>query len=289
VGRDGYVLFDSAMQTTSRDRIHLEMDLAEALRAEQLFMVYQPIVDLEDEQVVGVEALLRWRHPTRGVISPELFVPIAEENGEIIPIGRWVLEKACAQAAAWHERGYRLGMSVNVSVRQLERTEFVEEVRRTLHDTRLDPETLTLELTETVLMREPEATALVLKELKGLGVRIAVDDFGTGYSSLAYLRQFPVDSLKIDRTFITALELTSEGHALTHTLIQLGKALGLQTLAEGVEHHSQIEELQREECDLAQGFLFARPLTPDALERFLEDRAGADHIPAHELAAPAIG
>ena len=289
LGKDGYLLFESAMHTASRDRIHLEMDLAEALRADQLFMVYQPMVELEDERVVGVEALIRWRHPTRGVISPEVFVPIAEETGEILAIGRWALEQACAQTAAWHARGLHLNLSVNVSTRQLERGEFAEHVRETLRDCRLDPETLTLEITETVLMREPEATALLLKELKALGVRIAVDDFGTGYSSLAYLRQFPVDSLKIDRTFITALELSSEGHALTHTLIQLGKALGLQTLAEGVEHRSQVEELQREECDLAQGFLFARPLAPDALESFLGARAGAEYIPAHELAETVTG
>jgi diguanylate cyclase (GGDEF)-like protein len=288
LGKDGYLLFESAMHTASRDRIHLAMDLAEALRADQLFMVYQPIVELENEQVVGVEALIRWRHPIRGVIPPEVFVPIAEENGEILPIGKWALEQACAQAASWHDRGLRLSLSVNVSARQLERREFAEEVRTTLGDCGLDPGELTLEITETVLMREPEATALLLKELKALGVRIAVDDFGTGYSSLAYLRQFPVDSLKIDRSFITALELSSEGHALTHTLIQLGKALGLQTLAEGVEHRSQIEELQREKCDMAQGFLFARPLTPNALESFLEDRGDARDISSQQLDAPAI-
>jgi EAL domain-containing protein (putative c-di-GMP-specific phosphodiesterase class I) len=138
----------------------------------------------------------------------------------------------------------------------------------------MEPAMLTLEITETVLMRKPETTARLLKELKTLGVRIAVDDFGTGYSSLAYLRQFPVDSLKIDRTFITGLELSSEAHALTHTLIQLGKALGLQTLAEGVEHHGQVRQLQREGCDLAQGFLFARPLTVDAIEGFLRGNLG---------------
>ena len=288
-GKDGYLLFESAMHTASRDRMHLEMDLAQALRAEQLFMVYQPMVELGNERVVGVEALIRWRHPVRGVISPELFVPIAEETGEILPIGKWALEQACAQAAAWRERGIHLNLSVNVSARQLERGEFAEELRSTLRDTCLDPGTLTLEITETALMREPETTALLLEELKALGVRIAVDDFGTGYSSLAYLRQFPVDSLKIDRTFITALELSSEGHALTHTLIQLGRALGLQTLAEGVEHRSQVEELQREGCDLAQGFLFARPLAPDALESFLEARAGAQHITADQLAETVIG
>lgn len=271
VGKDGYALFEPAMQTDAQDRIHLEMDLADALQADQLFLAYQPMLDLKNERVVGVEALLRWRHPTRGVIPPDAFIPIAEDSGLIVPIGRWVLEQACLQAARWHESGYPLDISVNVSARQLERTEFVEEVRAALEDSGLDAATLTLEITETVLMRKPDATAHLLGELKELGVRIAVDDFGTGYSSLAYLRQFPVDSLKIDRTFITGLTRSGEGHALTHTLIQLGKALGLQTLAEGVEQQSQVRQLQSEGCDLAQGFLFARPLTPDAVERFLED------------------
>jgi EAL domain-containing protein (putative c-di-GMP-specific phosphodiesterase class I) len=246
------------------------MDLAAALQDEQLFLAFQPMLDLRNRRVVGVEALLRWRHPTRGMITPETFIPIAEDSGLIIPIGRWVLEQACLQAASWRENGYALDVSVNVSARQLERTEFVEEVRAALHDSGLDASALTLEITETVLMRKPDATAHLLCQLKQQGVRIAVDDFGTGYSSLAYLRQFPVDSLKIDRTFITGLALSGEAHALTHTLIQLGKALGLQTLAEGVEEHSQVRQLQHEGCDLAQGFLFARPLTPEAVERFLD-------------------
>jgi EAL domain-containing protein (putative c-di-GMP-specific phosphodiesterase class I) len=271
VGKGGYVLFESAMQTAAQDRIHLEMDLADALEADQLFLAYQPMLDLKDKRVVGVEALVRWRHPTRGVMAPDAFIPIAEDSGLIVPIGRWVLERACLQAAAWQESGHAISISVNVSARQLERAEFVEEVRAALRDSGLDAAALTLEITETVLMRKPDATARLLGELKELGVRIAVDDFGTGYSSLAYLRQFPVDSLKIDRSFITGLTRSGEAHALTHTLIQLGKALGLQTLAEGVEQHSQVRQLQHEGCDLAQGFLFARPLTPDAVERFLED------------------
>ncbi|HLM86513.1 MAG TPA: EAL domain-containing protein [Solirubrobacteraceae bacterium] len=274
VGKNGYVQFESAMHTAAQDRIHLEMDLAGALAAGQLFLVYQPMLDLHSEKVVGVEALLRWSHPIAGVIPPDSFIPIAEENGLIVAIGRWVLEKACAQAAIWHKRGLSLNMSVNVSARQLERPEFVADVRAVLRDSAMDPAMLTLEITETVLMRKPETTATLLNELKALGVRIAVDDFGTGYSSLAYLRQFPVDSLKIDRTFITGLELSSEAHALTHTLIQLGKALGLQTLAEGVERHDQVRELQREGCDLAQGFLFARPLAADAIEGFLRGNSG---------------
>jgi diguanylate cyclase (GGDEF)-like protein len=285
IGKNGYVKFESAMQVAAQDRIHLETDLADALAADQFFLVYQPMVDLQSELIVGVEALLRWRHPTSGVIAPDVFIPIAEDNGLIVPVGRWVLEQACAQSVAWQRRGHPLNISVNVSARQLERSEFVEEVRGALTGSGIDPARLTLEITETVLMRNPDATARLLVELKAVGVRIAVDDFGTGYSSLAYLRQFPVDSLKIDRTFITGLALSSEAHTLTHTLIQLGAALGLETLAEGVEHHSQVRELQREGCDLAQGFLFARPLPPDDLERLLRDSHGG---PSHTGASHAV-
>jgi diguanylate cyclase (GGDEF)-like protein len=285
-GKNRYVMFESAMHTAAQDRIHLEMDLAQALAADQFFLVYQPMLKLDSEKVVGVEALLRWRHPTSGVIPPDGFIPVAEDGGLIVPIGRWVLQRACKQGATWHQMGYPLNISVNVSARQLERMEFVEEVRSALHESNLDPGALTLEITETVLMRKPDVTAGLLTQLKALGVRIAVDDFGTGYSSLAYLRQFPVDSLKIDRTFITSLAVSSEARALAHTFIQLGKALGLETLAEGVEDFSQVRELRGEGCDLAQGFLFARPLAPDVLERFLLeslDTAGtpADKLPTH--------
>jgi diguanylate cyclase (GGDEF)-like protein len=274
-GKNSFALFETAMQTAAQDRMKLEVELADALDGEQLYLVYQPMVDLEDERIVGVEALLRWRNPQSGVIPPDVFIPIAEENGMIVPIGRWVLEQACAQGAEWQREGHELKIAVNVSARQLERPEFVEEVASALRESKLIPRHLTLEITETVLMRKPDFTASLLGDLKALGVRIAVDDFGTGYSSLAYLRQFPVDSLKIDRTFITGLTRSGEAHALAHTLIQLGKALGLETLAEGVEERDQVHELQLERCDLAQGFLFARPLSPEALVHFLEERSGA--------------
>jgi diguanylate cyclase (GGDEF)-like protein len=273
LGRDGYALFESAMQVAAQDRIRLEADLAGALQGDQLFIVYQPMLELEYGRVMGAEALLRWRHPSEGVIAPDAFIPIAEANGSIIPIGRWVLRQACAQAVQWRERGHPLDVAVNVSARQLERTKFVDEVHDALSDSGLAADALTLEITETELMRDPDSTAQLLGELKALGVQIAVDDFGTGYSSLAYLRQFPVDSLKIDRTFITGLAFSSEARALAHTLIQLGKALGLTTLAEGVERREQVTELQREGCDLVQGFLFARPLEPAALETFLEENS----------------
>jgi len=274
-GKNSFALFETAMQTAARDRMKLEVDLADALDAEQLYLVYQPMLDLQSERVVGVEALLRWRHAQSGVIPPDVFIPIAEQNALIVPIGRWVLEQACGQGAAWQRDGHDLTVAVNVSARQLERPEFVGEVSSALRMSGLDPQRLTLEITETVLMLKPDFTASLLNDLKALGVRIAIDDFGTGYSSLAYLRQFPVDSLKIDRTFITGLARSGEAHALVHTLIQLGKALGLETLAEGVEEHDQVHELQLEGCDLAQGFLFARPLSPEALVHFLEERAAA--------------
>jgi diguanylate cyclase (GGDEF)-like protein len=273
-GKDRYVLFDESMQTDSADRIELDTDLRDALANDQLYLLYQPTFDLQTQAVTGVEALIRWAHPDRGVVAPDVFIPLAEENAMIIPIGRWVLEQACQQAAAWHATGHTIGMSVNVSARQLEHDEFVAEVRDALADNGLPPHALTLEITETVLMRDATAAAIRLRALKALGVRIAIDDFGTGYSSLAYLRQFPVDALKIDRSFITGISSSHEASALMHTLIQLGKTLGLETLGEGIEEHAQLEQLKHGECDSGQGFLFARPLDVDAVTRFLD----RDHI-----------
>jgi diguanylate cyclase (GGDEF)-like protein len=268
-GKSCYVLFKSSMQTAVQDRLTLEMDLAEALECRQLFLLYQPTFDLQSESVIGVEALIRWRHPTRGVIPPIEFIPIAEESGLIVPIGRWVLQEACRQAAIWYGHGYRIGMSVNVSGRQLDDDELIEDVGDALQENGLDPATLTLEITETTLMRDAQATAKRLVMLKGLGVRIAIDDFGTGYSSLAYLRQFPADALKIDRSFISGIAASKESTAFIRTLVQLGKALDIETLAEGIEDQSQLETLQREHCDQGQGFLFSRPLDVAAIEKFL--------------------
>ncbi len=274
-GRDRYVRFDSAMQATAQDRLLLTMDLREALERDEFFLLYQPTFDLQSERVTGLEALIRWRHPSRGVVAPGLFIGLAEESGVIVSIGRWVLGEACRQAASWRRRGHPVALSINVSARQLEREDLVDDVQAALAESELDPSSLTLEITETALMRDAEATARLLERIKELGVRIAIDDFGTGYSSLAYLRQFPVDELKIDRAFITGLTRSADSRALAHTLIQLGKALGLQTLAEGIEEPAQLETLRQENCDLGQGFLFARPLDPAAVERFLSSRTAS--------------
>jgi diguanylate cyclase (GGDEF)-like protein len=269
-GRNCYMLFQSSMQTAVQDRLTLEMDLAEALDRQEFFLLYQPTFNLQSERVIGVEALIRWRHPTRGVIPPLDFIPVAEESGLIVPIGRWVLEEASRQAAIWHQHGHMIGIAVNVSARQLDSDELIEDVRRTLQESGLDPAMLTLEVTETTLMRDAEATAERLGLLKELGVRIAIDDFGTGYSSLAYLRQFPADALKIDRSFISGIAASKQSTALIHTLVQLGKTLQIETLAEGIEDQAQLETLQREHCDYGQGFLFSRPLDVEAVEKFLD-------------------
>ncbi len=273
-GKNRYVVFESGMQEANHERLMLEMDLADALANDELFLLYQPTFDLASERPIGVEALLRWRHPERGVIGPDTFIPIAEDNGSIVPIGRWVLGTACAQAAEWRDQGYPIGMSVNVSGCQLDSDGLIDDVREALEASGLDPAKLTLEITETTLMRDVAAAGAHLAALKALGVRLAIDDFGSGYSSLPYLREFAVDALKIDRSFISSISGSNESAALIQTLVRLGKTLNLETLAEGIEDHAQLQALQRHHCDQGQGFLFARPLEVAELEQFLGARSG---------------
>jgi diguanylate cyclase (GGDEF)-like protein len=277
-GKHCHMVFVHEMQAAVHDRLELETDLRSALAADEFFLVYQPIFNLREMTVSGVEALLRWNHPTRGVVQPDLFIPLLEETGLIVSIGRWVLETACQQAADWEQQGYHIAVSVNVSARQLESDQLIDDVSAALADSGLDAASLTVEVTETTLMRDADATALRLGTLKTLGVRIAIDDFGTGYSSLAYLRQFPVDSLKIDRSFIAGIADSAESAALMHTLVQLGKTLGLETLAEGIEETDQLGHLQSEQCDSGQGFLFARPMPVDDVTRFLDSWIPIDEI-----------
>ncbi len=279
-GRSRYTMFESSMQASSQNRLTLEMDLADALESGQLFLLYQPTFDLRSERMIGVEALIRWRHPVRGVVAPQDFIPIAEQTGLVVPIGRWVLREACRQAALWHEQGHCIGVAVNVSARQLDDDTLIDDVRGALADSGLAPAALTLEVTETALMRDTDATAARLCLLKELGVRIAIDDFGTGYSSLAYLRQFPADALKIDRSFVEGVATSEASAALVHTLVQLGKTLNIETLAEGIEDRAQLHTLQREHCDQGQGFLFARPLDVRGVEALFDPSgtAPAPHI-----------
>jgi diguanylate cyclase (GGDEF)-like protein len=272
-GKNRYVVFESVMQDAVQGRMELEMDLRVALENDEFFLVYQPTFDLRDMSPTGVEALIRWNSPTRGIVQPDDFIPLLEETGLITEVGKWVLLEACQQGAAWREAGYEIGMAVNVSARQLDTDEFVTEVREALAHSGLQPSALTLEMTETTLMRDAEETARRLTNIKELGVRMAIDDFGTGYSSLAHLQRFPVDALKIDGSFISGLDDNQEGETLLHALVQLGKALSIETLAEGIEHQQELSLLQDEQCDSGQGFLYARPLDAAATEAFLRDSA----------------
>jgi diguanylate cyclase (GGDEF)-like protein len=267
-GKNRYVVFESTMQDAVQSRMELEMDLREALEGEQFFLVYQPTFDLKDMSPTGVEALLRWNSPRRGVVQPDDFVPLLEETGMIREIGSWVLKEACRQGAAWREAGHAIGMSVNVSARQLDTDDFVGHVKEALQSSGLESGALTLEITETTIMRDTEQTIRRLGAIKELGVRIAIDDFGTGYSSLSHLQQFPVDALKIDRSFIARLTQSPEGETLIRTLVQLGKAMSIETLAEGIERQHELSLLKDEHCDSGQGFLFARPLDAATAEAF---------------------
>jgi diguanylate cyclase (GGDEF)-like protein len=270
-GRNRYVVFECGMAEAVQSRMELEMDLRVALENDEFFLAYQPTVDLRDMSPTGLEALIRWESPTRGIVQPDDFIPLLEETGLITEIGRWVLHTACTQGAEWRQAGHPIGMAVNVSARQLDADEIVHDVETALANSGLDPAALTLEITETTLMRDAQDTVRRLTEIKALGVRVAIDDFGTGYSSLAHLRQFPVDALKIDRSFITGLASNLEGESLIHTLVQLGKALSIETIAEGIERPNELSLLREEHCDGGQGFLFARPLDALATEAFLQE------------------
>ncbi len=271
-GKDRSVLFEPSMQRAVLTQMELRSDLNAALANDEFFLQYQPIFDLRTLKIHGVEALLRWRHPVRGVTSPLDFISVMEENGSIIDVGRWVLDQACAQAATWREMGHDLSVSVNVSVRQLELEGFVDHVCFALAESTLNPSSLVLEVTESTLMKDPAATVSRLKRLKQLGLGVAIDDFGTGYSSLAYLREFPVDVLKIDRSFISDMG-SPDSTSFIRTLVELGRSLGLVTLAEGIEDQDQLERLRLQDCDRGQGFFLCRPADPDAIEVLLEATA----------------
>ena len=274
------------MPDVGQRQVTLEKDLRGALDRGEYFLVYQPTLDLRRMIPTGVEALIRWRCPVRGLVQPNDFIPVLEDSGLIVAVGEWVLREACTQSASWRSAGYPVGIAVNVSARQLDSDDFIDAVARALLDTNLEPKALTLEITETALMRNAEETADRLRAIKDLGVRIAIDDFGTGYSSLSHLQRFPVDALKIDRSFLGQLAENPEGETLLRTLVQLGKALSIETLAEGIERAGDLALLQEENCDSGQGYLFARPLDVGDAEEFLRSwRAEDAGLPA----TPAAG
>jgi EAL domain-containing protein (putative c-di-GMP-specific phosphodiesterase class I) len=259
-------VFQPEMHARALARLELKGDLQSALDGGQFTLRYQPIMDLARGDMAGMEALLRWEHPLRGTVAPLEFVPLLEDTGMIVPVGRHVLREACAWAT--HMQGVcprdpALSMAVNVSACQLQRPEFIEEVREALNETGIVPASLTLELTESVMMQDMELTLLRLKALRALGVKLAIDDFGTGYSSLNYIRQLPVDILKIDRSFLA--DPNPEVAELTAAIVQLARIFKLKAVAEGIEEPDQVERLRRIGCDFGQGFHFAKPLAGEEI------------------------
>jgi len=278
-GRARFEIFDRAMRARTVERLSVENDLRRALSRQELHVVYQPIVSLRDSSIVSVEALLRWEHPTRGLLLPLDFISVAEESGLIEPIGRFVLDSACSQAACWHALrpdSRPLGISVNLSVRQLTQRNFQMTVATALAGSRIEPSSLCLEITESVLLEESQGVADTIRQLSRLGVRFVLDDFGTGYSSLAYLAGLPIDGLKVDQSFVRSLGTDDRSTAITTAIVRMAQALSLEVIAEGVEAAHQLRALRVLRCELGQGYLFHRPLAAEAVTELLlaEDGAG---------------
>jgi EAL domain-containing protein (putative c-di-GMP-specific phosphodiesterase class I) len=272
----GFALFDPEMHADAIRRIEVESQLRTAIEQQQFMLYYQPTIDLQTGRLTGVEALVRWQHPRRGIVPPMEFIPLAEEIGLIVPLGQWAIQEACRQVRIWQKEipvDEPLALNVNLSARQLRHPNIVHDIADALDDTGLLPSRLTLEITESVLMIDTSATLNRLFQLKSLGVRLAVDDFGTGYSSFAYLRRFPFDILKIDKSFVDGVATEPTAGALVDAMIRIGKTLRLETVAEGVEYVEQADRLRALDCDLGQGYYFSRPLTRDALTTLLRDRA----------------
>jgi EAL domain-containing protein (putative c-di-GMP-specific phosphodiesterase class I) len=271
-GKGRYEVFEASMREGMAERAELEQIIHGAVDRGELRVAYQPIVELSTGRVVGAEALVRWHPAGRPLLMPADFITLAEENGQIVAIGRWVIEEACRLGRRWQDQlndpGF--GISVNLSARQFQHPDLVRDVKAALAATDLAPGSLTLEITESVLMQHTTSTIETLGQLRAHGVRLAIDDFGTGYSSLSYLDRFSVDALKIDRTFVDGFGADREGPVLVRAIIELGQALGLEVVAEGIERTDQLGPLRALGCRLGQGYLFSRPLEPDALSALLD-------------------
>jgi ammonium transporter, Amt family len=288
-GKNRYEMFREEMHTNVFERLELKADLGRAIDDNQLLLHYQPIVDLATGRINKVEALVRWRHPRRGLLSPANFIPLAEETGLIIPLGRWVLNEAVRQLKSWTDglpSAEDLLLSVNLSVRQLQQDGIVQEVLGVLDRHRVDPRKLIVEITESILVEDRSDAAQRIDALRSTGVALAVDDFGTGYSSLATIQRFGIDYIKIDRSFVERLGAGGEPD-LVRTIIDLANQLGAQTVAEGIEGNSQLVQLRELGCDLGQGFYFSEPLTPEGFERLLApDRTGEEILLPEASASP---
>jgi diguanylate cyclase (GGDEF)-like protein/PAS domain S-box-containing protein len=273
-GKNTYQFYVAEMTAMATERLSLENDLRSALERGELSLHYQPIADCKNGRLLGMEALLRWKHPVRGMISPALFIPLAEETGFIIPIGEWVLRTACEQCRAWHRQGFpSLYIAVNLSARQFHQRDLAASIYGILQETGLNPAFLGLELTEGLIMQQAESSVVTLRELKAMDIRISIDDFGTGYSSLGYLKRFPIDVLKIDQSFVRDIPGDTDDAAIASTIITMAHSLGLKVVAEGVETAAQLKFMREHGCDAMQGYHLSKPLPAEQFEAFLKNGA----------------
>jgi len=272
LGKNNYQHYDVAIEGQYKKRLDIENNVGLALHKNEFFLVYQPIYNIDTQKIFGMEVLLRWKHPEYGLISPEEFIPIAEEKGTIVPIGEWILKTACQQYMEWYqELNIRSKLLVNISPRQLKDKNFFDNVLKILAETGMPYNSLEFEITETALMNNPEESEEILRKLQNLGIKIAIDDFGTGYSSLNRLKSLPISSLKIDKSFIQDIGTQNNNDLIVKSIIALARELDLQAIAEGVEEKLQLDFLIKNECPEAQGYLFNYPLTKDDMKRvFLE-------------------
>ncbi|MFN2533305.1 MAG: putative bifunctional diguanylate cyclase/phosphodiesterase [Pyrinomonadaceae bacterium] len=284
-GKARYEMFDTSMHARAVSRLQLEHDLRHAIEEKEFCVYYQPIVNLETGRLAGFEALVRWSHPRRGLVSPVDFIPVAEETGLIVPIGQWVLEEACTRIRQWQLESpihRSLSLSVNLSARQVSQSDLIEQIKGALGRSRLNPHCLKLEITESVVMENAEAATLMFKQLRALGVQLSIDDFGTGYSSLSYLHRFPLNYLKIDRSFVSRMSSADDNSEIVGTIATLARNLGMEVIAEGIETEEQHQQLKALGCEYGQGFLFSRPVDDQGVTHLLakdsdvEPKAGID-------------
>jgi EAL domain-containing protein (putative c-di-GMP-specific phosphodiesterase class I) len=271
-GKNCYQIYEPSLQVAVSERLERTAELQKAVDESQFVLHYQPIVSLDGGNELFLEALIRWQHPEQGLVPPNDFIPLAEDTGLIIPIGKWVLNQACEKVKQWQDQfdlGDRLRVSVNISARHFQHGGLIDDVAKALGDSHLDPTSLVLEITESLLVHDAESVIARMLEMKSLGVAFAVDDFGTGYSSLSYLKRFPIDILKVDKSFVDDVGDSSKALALAEAIVQLGRSLNLDTVAEGIEQPRQVDGLRSLGCTYGQGFLFARPVAPEDMDRVL--------------------